>query len=101
MSQTNPILKGLNVNKTRYYSFHRDYDHTTGECQKLKDEIEYHVKKGQLKEYVCQGQLGRRRKDTRASRSKSLEKQPITRIIHMIIGATEKWAQSKSKKNST
>ena len=33
-----------------------------------------------------------------ASGSKLLGKQPITGVIHMITGATEEWAQSKSKR---
>ena len=32
-----------NTNKTRYYSFHRDYSHTIEWCQKLKNEIKYHI----------------------------------------------------------
>ena len=50
-----------------------------------------------LKEYVQQNQQ-ERRQDARASGSKSLGKQPVTGVIHMITGATEKWAQSKSKR---
>ena len=50
-----------------------------------------------LKEYVQQDQL-ERRPDAGTSRSKSAGKQPITGVIHMITGATEEWAQSKSKR---
>ena len=35
--------------------------------------------------------------DIGASGSKSLGKQPITRVIHMITKVTEEWIQSKSK----
>ena len=85
------------MDKTKYCSFHKDYGHTTEGCHKLKDEIEFHVRRGMLKEYVQQNQL-ERRQDAGASGSKSLDKQLITGIIDMIIGATEKWAQSKSKR---
>ena len=50
-----------------------------------------------VKEFVQQNQL-ERRQDAGASGLKSLGKQSITGIIHMIIGATEEWAQSKSKR---
>ena len=55
----NPITHDLNVDKTRYYSFHKDYGHTTEDCHKLKDEIEFHVRRGMLKEYVQQSRSER------------------------------------------
>ena len=64
---------------------------------KLKDEIEFHVRRGMLKEYVQQNQQ-ERRQDAGANGSNSLGKQPITCVIHMITEATEEWAQSKSKR---
>ena len=85
------------MDKTKYCSFHKDYSHTSEGCHKLKDEIEFHVRRGMLKEYMQQNQPERRH-DVGASGSKLLSKQPITGIIHMITGATEKWAQSKSKR---
>ena len=50
-----------------------------------------------LKEYVQQNQQ-ERRQDVGASGSKSLGKQSVTGVIHIITGATEEWAQSKSKR---
>ena len=97
LRRPNPITHSPNVEKTRYYSFHKDYGHTTEDCHSLKDEIEFHVRKGMLKEYVQQSRP-ERRQDIRASGSKSLGKQPITGVIHMITGATEEWAQSKNKR---
>ena len=97
LRRPNPITHGPNMNKTRYCYFYKDYDHTTKDCQKLKDEIEFHIRRGMLKEYVRQGQL-ERHQDIKANRSKSLGKQLITGVIHMIIGATKEWAQSKSKR---
>ena len=85
------------MDKTKYCSFHKDYGHTTEGCHKLKDEIEFHVRRGMLKEYVQQNRQ-ERRQDAGASGSKSLDKQPVTGVIHMIIGATKEWAQSKSKR---
>ena len=52
LRRPNPITHGPNVDKTRYCSFHKDYNHTTEDCYKLKDEIEFHVRRGMLKEYV-------------------------------------------------
>ena len=85
------------MDKTKYCSFHKDYGHTTEGCHKLKDEIEFHVRRGMLKEYVQQNQQ-EKRQDAGSSGSKSLGKQPITGVIQMITGATEEWAQSKSKR---
>ena len=77
LRRSNPITHGPDVDKTKYCSFHKDYGHTTENCHKLKDEIEFHKRKGILKEYVRQGQP-ERRQDVGANGSKSLGKQPIT-----------------------
>ena len=78
------------MDKTKYCSFHKDYDHTIEGYHKLKDEIEFHVRRGMLKKYVRQDQP-ERRQDAGANGSKSLDKQPIISIIHMITGATKEW----------
>ena len=52
LKRPNPITYDLNIDKTRYCSFHKDYGHTTEDYHKLKDEIEFHIKMGMLKEYV-------------------------------------------------
>ena len=98
LKRPHPMKQGPNIDKTMYCSFHRDYGHTIEQCQKLKDEIEYHIKKGYLKEYICRDQSGRRQKDIRASGSKPMGKLQIIDIIHTIIGATKEWSQSKSKR---
>ena len=54
LKRPNPITHSPNVDKTRYYSFHKDYGHTTKDCHKFKDEIEFHIRRGMLKEYVQQ-----------------------------------------------
>ena len=97
LKRPNSITYGPNVDKTRYCSFHKDYGHTTEDYHKLKDEIEFHIRKGMLKEYVQQSRP-ERHQDTGTSGSKSLGKQPITGVIYMITGATEEWSKSKNKR---
>ena len=100
LRRPNPITHGPNMDKTKYCSFHKDYGHTTEGCYKLKNKIEFHIRRGMLKEYVQQDQP-ERRSDAGTSGSKSAGKQPITGVIHMITGATEEWAQSKARGSST
>ena len=88
LKRSNPITHSPNVDKTRYCSFYKDYGYTTEDYHKLKNEIEFHIRRGMLKEYVRQGQP-EKRQDARASGSKSLGKQPIIGVIHMITGATK------------
>ena len=73
LKRPHPINHSPNVDKTRYYFFHKDYGHTTKDCQKLKDEIEYHIRRGMLKEYIRRGQP-EKCQDTGANGSKSLGK---------------------------
>ncbi|CAA0810865.1 Unknown protein, partial [Striga hermonthica] len=56
----------------RYCRFHKDYDHTTEDCQHLKDEIERLIRAGHLKEFVYQDK--RRRKEKRRCREDSVER---------------------------
>ena len=56
LKRSHPLKQGPIMDKTRYCYFHKDYGHTIEDCQKLKDEIEYHIRRGQLKEYVRWGQ---------------------------------------------
>ena len=43
---------GMNMNKTKYFFYHNDNEHMIELCQKLKDELEFLIWKGYLKEYV-------------------------------------------------
>ena len=38
--------------KTRYYEFHRDYEHRTDDCIQLKREIEYLIRCGYLRRFI-------------------------------------------------
>ena len=42
----------LAKHKKKYCSYHKDIGHTTKQCTKLKNEIEFLIGKGHLKEYV-------------------------------------------------
>ena len=39
-------------NKDLYYRFHKDTRHKTDDCQHLKDEIEFLIRKGKLSRYT-------------------------------------------------
>ena len=59
LKKPHPMKQGSNTNKTKYCLFHEDYVHTIEQCQKLKDEIEYLIRKGHLKEYIHRDQFER------------------------------------------
>ena len=40
------------MDKNKYFSYHKNIGHTTKQCSKLKDEIEFLIGKGHLKEYI-------------------------------------------------
>ena len=48
----NPLCHRSNIDKNKYYSYNKDIGHTTKQCTKLKDEIEFLIKKGYFKEYI-------------------------------------------------
>ena len=48
----NPLCHGPNKDKNKYCSYHKDIEHTTEQCVKLKDEIEFLIEKGYLKEFI-------------------------------------------------
>ena len=48
----NLIRHEPNINKTKYCSYHKDIGHTIEQCTKFKNEIEFLIRKGRLKEYV-------------------------------------------------
>ena len=52
MCHPNPIQRGPNTNKNKYCSYHKDIGHTTKQCSKLNDEIEFLIGRGHLKEYI-------------------------------------------------
>ena len=37
---------------SKYYRYHKDHDHETDDCWKLKEEIEKLIQRGQLRQYV-------------------------------------------------
>ena len=52
MHRPNPLWHGLNTDKNKYCSYHKDIEHTIEQCTKLKDEIEYLIEKSHLKKYI-------------------------------------------------
>lgn len=52
--KTNSIKK----DKIKHYCFHRDYRHVSNDCQTLKDEIEFLLRKGCLEQYIRPEQNG-------------------------------------------
>ena len=95
IKRPHPIRHGPNTDKMKYCSFHKDHGHTTNQCQKLKDELEFLIRKGYLKEFICRDQVERKEIETQLSKSKTISKRPILKVINTIADATEEWATSK------
>ena len=38
---------------TKYYEFHRDYEHNMNDCIQLKKEIEYLIWRGYLRRFIA------------------------------------------------
>ncbi|XP_074342347.1 uncharacterized protein LOC141679873 [Apium graveolens] len=53
------------LNKRKYCRFHKDAGHDTDECQQLKDEIEFLIRKGRLSKYTGYGEKGQRNNNGR------------------------------------
>ena len=47
-----PFQPGANTDQSKYCAFHENQGHTTNDCAKLRDEVEFLIRKGHLKEFV-------------------------------------------------
>ena len=86
MRHPNPLKHRPNTNKNKYCSYHKDIGHTTEQCTKLRDEIEYLIERGYLKEYIQNNQLNEKKTRDYPSNSQANEKHLLLRFIHTIIG---------------
>ena len=84
-----PYVRLWRTNKTKNCSYHKDYGHTTQQCQKLKNEIEFLIKKGYLKEYVRGKRTERRENEARPNDSRATGKHPISGVINTIVSTIE------------
>ena len=99
VKQPNPIQPGVHADLSKYCAFHKNKGHMTNECTKLKDEVEFLIGKGHLKEFI-RDYHKEGRNDVRQSGSKSDGKRPIMGVIHTIVGSTEEWATSSKKRRA-
>ena len=81
----NPLRHGSNMDRTKYYSYHKDVGHTTEQCTKLKDEIEFFIRKGCLKEYVYGNQIEEKKSRNQPSSSHANDKWLLSGVIHTIV----------------
>ncbi|RRT31862.1 hypothetical protein B296_00053430 [Ensete ventricosum] len=84
--------------KRMYYRFHREYDHDTEECRDLQYQIEYLIRRGDLRRYVReQSSLS----DSRPPRNSSPQpKGPVEKQIDVIFGGPASGGDSSSTRKA-
>ncbi|XP_074328083.1 uncharacterized protein LOC141665997 [Apium graveolens] len=90
--------------KSRYCRFHKDVGHNTGDCRKLKDEIEYLIRRGKFGRFTKGEEAGGqkrdndRRDDDRRGNDRDRNPQPRGPVINMISGPTTTGTTRNSRK---
>ena len=77
-------------NKNKYFCFHRDHRHDTGECYDLKQQIENLIRQGKLRHFI-----GRDHKDEKLKGKMEESSWPPLGEIRVIIGGTSTGQSSK------
>ena len=72
-------------NKNQYCRFHQDVGHDTDDCRKLKDEIEFLIRRGRLSKFTKDGEQNNPRWDyERKDDDRDRNPQPRGHVINMI-----------------
>ena len=80
---------------SRYYEFHRDHGHRTDYCIKLRKEIEYLIRRGQLRRYVASSRKNQAQPPPPQQPTPTQHQQPLG-DIHVISGGLAGGGESSS-----
>lgn len=84
------------LDKSKYIQFYKDVGYDTDDCQQLKDEIKFLIRKGKLIEFTKDGEKNNERRDYE---DKIRNPQPRGPVINMIFWGTNRyWHFKKLKK---
>ena len=75
---------------TKYCEFHRDHGHRTDDCIKLRKEIEYLIRRGQLRRFVASEGRGQAPPSSPRHPAPTQHQQPL-REIQVISGGFTGW----------
>ncbi|XP_074377772.1 uncharacterized protein LOC141719296 [Apium graveolens] len=92
------------LHKSKYYCFHKDVGHDTGNCRHLKDEIEFLIKKGKLSRFTKDWERNGGRRDYEDKRGDPNDQgknpQPRGSVINMIFGGPTTAGTTKNSKKA-
>ena len=81
----NPQHHESNMDKNNYFPYHKNIGHITKQYVKLKDEIEFMIKKGYLKEFIYGNQAKRKENEAQPNGSRATDKQSSFGVINTIM----------------
>ena len=85
--------------RNKYFRFHRDHGHDTGDCYDLKQQIEALIREGKLQKFVSKERTDVHARE-QAPRRENDHPRPPVGDIRMIIGGTAATGSSKKARKT-